>query len=251
MSNEKSPISAVDGVFQTSAVLIEMPRAWSSRVLDQDGKPLTNRSQAGQITDSIKEIGAVCSVYAVADDAHVPHQGLHIIKLAKGAYAESVKREVERIVTDVTRPRYDEKALFQPVHRPLDPHDAGAARVSTALIQTNKPHFPFDKRVTQFAATYLNSLRDRENPLGEGARLLEAFDAQAAGSRPTLAVIHQNVQTGIDPETEEPKGFSIIRGMITLYGGMANVKGRFHDAARSSIGATAYSAFEPQMVGVS
>lgn len=237
----KTPEQSTDNpVFQSNAITVELPRAWFDVPRDVHRAPLGIPPYAHGIYDAVAEIEGVDAIYAVADNGYQPHQGLNIIALKPDADIQAVKKSIEAEITRVTRPTYDDS----PIHH----FYAGKARVSTAVVQGSHGKFPFNGEVAPFAATFLNNLRDGENPIGASGRLIKAFDDGLGNMPGNMAVIHQFVQTGADAETEQAKGFTIIRGLIQLHGEMDDIRPRFHQATRNALGGLGYSKLERNTV---
>lgn len=234
--------TAENPVFQANAVTIELPRAWFDVPRNIHREPLGLPPYAHGIYDAIEQVEGVKGIFAVADDGYVRHQGLNVIALEDGANAQKIKSEIEAAVETVTRPTYgySESAVSH--------YEASKARVSTAVVQASHGHFPFKNGETPYATTFLNNLRDNDNPIGDTGKLIQAFDANSENDGVEMAVIHQFVQSGVDPETEEPTGVTIIRGMIQVRGEMDEVKSRFHDATRKGLGGLGYGSLERHTV---
>jgi len=238
VSNTPEQSAPESAVFQANAITIELPRQWFDIPRNIQGETLAKTPYAHGIYDAVGEIEGVKAIYAVADGGYVPHQGLNIVALDDDANAAVVKAAVERAVETVTRPTYGYSKSA------ISTYEAAKARVSTAVVQSSHGEFPFNGEPAPFAATYLNNLRDGENPMGDTSRLIQAFDGGLGNMPGNMAVIHQFVQSGVDAETEEPVGHTIIRGLIQMHGDMDEVKSRFHAATREALGGLGYG--EPE-----
>ncbi len=241
--SEPQENAAEIAALEPNAITIELPRAWFDVPRDVHKEPLGIPPYAHGIYDAVEQIEGVKAIYAVADGGYIPHQGLNVVSLEEGADAAAIKQSIEQAVIKVTRPTYgyDKSAIST--------YEASKARVSTAIVQGSHGQFPFNGETTGFATTFLNNLRDRENPIGEAGKLIKAFDDGLGNRDGNMAVIHQFVEGGVDHETGQPKVFPIIRGLIQVGGDdMDEVKSRFHTATREGIGGLGYGAMERHTV---
>lgn len=229
-------------VFQANAITVELPRAWFDVPRDVHRDPLGIPPYAHGIYDAVAEIEGVKAIYAVADNGYIPHQGLNIVALDESADAQKIRQSIIDAVERVTLPTYGYSKSA------VSHFEASKARVSTAVVQSSHGQFPFNGEEAPFATTYLSRLNDRENPIGEAGRLINAFDGGLGNMEGNMAVIHQFVQSGTDPETEQATGHTIIRGLIQIHGDMDEAKARFHTATRQGLGGLGYDTLAPHRV---